>query len=132
MKALNAGAALALLIAAPLAADQEATRSRAVDVSGVWEMTSASPRGTMTRTVTFKQDGTALSGMMESRMGSIPIDKRSVHGDKITFTVRFSMGDRQFEMVYDGTVEGATAKGTFLTPRGDEVGWTAKRVDAPK
>ncbi len=105
---------------------------KTVDVSGVWEITSESPRGTMTRTVTFAQDGTALTGTMESRMGTVPIEKGSVEGDKISFTVTFSMGERRFEMVYKGTVEGETASGTFLTPRGDEVPWMAKRIGEPK
>ncbi len=134
MKALQTIAALAFLAftAAPLATAQESSKQKAVDVSGAWELTSESPRGTMTRTVTFKQDGTSLTGTMESRMGSMPIESGSVEGDKITFTVQFSRGDRQFEMVYKGTVDGDKAKGTFLTPRGDEVEWTAKRVKTPQ
>lgn len=133
MKALNTFAAFALLAItlAPLATAQDA-KPKPRDVSGVWEVTSDSPRGTMTRKVTFVQDGTSLTGTMESRMGSMPIQTGSVEGDKVSFTVQFSMGERRFEMVYKGTVEGETAKGTFLTPRGDEVEWTAKRMEAPK
>lgn len=134
MKALQTIAILALFAttSAALASAQKASMQKAVDVSGVWEVTSESPRGTMTRKVTFVQDGTALTGTMESRMGSLPIEKGSVEGDKISFTVEFSMGDRRFEIVYTGTVEGEKASGTFLTPRGDEVPWTAKRVEEPK
>ncbi len=134
MKALQTFAVLALftVTSAALVTAQKASTQKAVDVSGVWELTSESRRGTMTRKVTFVQDGTALTGTMESRMGSMPIEKGSVDGDKISFTVQFSMGERRFEMVYKGTVEGDKAKGTFLTPRGDEVPWTAKRVGSAK
>ncbi|KPK81701.1 MAG: hypothetical protein AMS25_05250 [Gemmatimonas sp. SM23_52] len=120
------GALLALLAAVP-AWGQELAQERAVDVSGVWEITSETPRGTMTRKVTFEQDGSSLTGTMETRMGSVPIQNGSVEGNKISFTVVFSRGERSFEMTYSGTVEGDTAKGTYQTPRG-EVEWTAKRV----
>lgn len=120
------GALLALLMIVPFesrAVAQEAT----VDVTGVWEITSESPRGTMTRTITFEQDGTTLTGTMETRMGSMPLEG-TVEGNKITFTMTFSRGDQSFEMVYTGTVEGDTAKGTMQTPRG-ETEWTGKRVE---
>lgn len=131
MKALQTIAVLALfaVTSAALASAHKASIQKAADVSGVWEITSESPRGTMTRKVTFVQDGAALTGTMESRMGSLPIEKGSVEGDKISFTVQFSMGERRFEMVYKGTVEGDEASGTFLTPRGDQVPWTAKRIN---
>jgi len=89
------GALLALLAAVP-AWGQELAQERAVDVSGVWEITSETPRGTMTRKVTFEQDGSSLTGTMETRMGSVPIQNGSVEGNKISFTVVFSRGERSF------------------------------------
>ncbi|KPK78286.1 MAG: hypothetical protein AMS25_16290 [Gemmatimonas sp. SM23_52] len=103
-------------------------QERAVDMSGVWEISSETPRGTMTRKVTFEQDGSSLTGTMETRMGSVPIQNGSVEGNKLSFTVVFSRGERSFEMTYSGTVEGDTAKGTYQTSRG-EVEWTATRVE---
>jgi hypothetical protein len=122
-----ASALLALLTAAPVSG-QEAEQERAVDVSGVWEITSETPRGTMTRKVTFEQDGSSLNGTMETQMGTVPIQNGLVEGNKISFTVVFSRGDRSFEMTYSGTVDGDTAKGTVQMPRGGKVEWTAKRV----
>lgn len=121
-----AGALLATLLVVPFgsrAVAQEPT----VDMTGSWEITSESPRGTSTRTITFEQDGATLTGTMETQMGSVPIEG-SVEGNKITFTMTFSRGDRSFEMTYTGTVEGDTAKGTMQTPRG-ETEWTGKRVE---
>lgn len=116
---------LAVLASTGLA--QEPKQEQAVDVSGVWELTSETPRGTMTRNVTFEQDGNKLTGSIEGRNGSVPIQKGSIDGNKISFTVVFSRGGNNFEMTYTGTVEADTAKGTFQTPRG-EVPWTGKRV----
>ncbi len=123
-----ASALLALLTAAPLSG-QEAEQQRAVDVSGVWEITSETPRGTMTRKLTFEQDGSSLTGTIETRMGTVPIQNGSVEGNKISFTVVFSRGDRSTEMTYKGTVDGDTARGTVEMPRGGEVEWTARRVE---
>lgn len=116
-----------LALFAATAWGQEVEQKKAVDVSGNWEITSESPRGTMTRNVTFTQEGSKLTGSIETRDGSVPIQKGSVDGNKISFTVVMSRGGNNFEMTYTGTVDGDTAKGTFQTPRG-EVPWTGKRI----
>ena len=106
---------------------QEAKQQKAAGVSGDWEITSETPRGTMTRAVTFEQDGNTLTGSIETQGGSLPIQKGSVDGNKISFAVVVSRGGNSFEMTYKGTVDGDTAKGTFQTPRG-EVPWTGRRI----
>ena len=126
-RTLLQGALLALITAVP-SWGQEPAQEEAVDVSGVWEISSETPRGTMTRKVTFTQDGMKLTGTMETRMGSSAIEKGSIEGNTISFTVVLARGERSFEMTYNGTVEGDSAKGTMQTPRGN-VGWTAKRVE---
>ncbi len=121
MSTLVAGAFLVLGVAAPAWAQD-------VDVSGKWQLTSEGPRGTQTSTITFQQEGTALSGRIETRMGWLPFEGGSVEGNTITFKIVRSMGERSMEMTYSGTVEGDTITGTMSTPRG-ETPWTAKRVD---
>lgn len=120
------GVLFTLLMTVPLGR-QIVAQQPAVDMTGSWEITSESPRGTQTRTITFEQDGNKLTGTLETQMGSVPIEG-SVEGNNITFTMTFSRGERSFEMVYTGTVEGDTAKGTMQTPRG-EIEWTGKRVE---
>jgi hypothetical protein len=115
-----AGAVLALMIAVPV-------RAQDVDVTGKWETTRETPRGAMTTTFTFAQDGHALTGTLSSQRGEQEIKSGSVEGNKITFTMVLTMGERTVEMTYSGTVEGDTITGTMQTPRG-EVPWTAKRV----
>jgi len=102
-------------------------QEKAVDVTGVWEITSETPRGTMTRNVTFQQEGNKLTGSIQTRDGSAPIQKGSVEGNKISFILVVSRSGNNLEMTYTGTVDGDTAKGTFQTPRG-EVPWTGKRI----
>jgi hypothetical protein len=115
-----AGAVLALMIAVPVQAQE-------VDVTGKWETTRETPRGTMTTTFTFAQDGHEVTGTLSSQRGEQEIQSGSVEGNKITFTMVLTMGERTVEMTYSGTVEGDTITGTMQTPRG-EVPWTAKRV----
>ena len=115
-----AGAAIALLLAVPLQAQD-------VDVTGKWETTRETPRGTMTTTFTFEQDGSKLTGTASSPRGDREITNGSVEGNKVTFTLVMTMGENTVEMTYTGTVEGDTITGTMQTPRG-EVPWTAKRA----
>ncbi len=99
-----------------------------VNVSGKWETTNETPRGTMTSTFVLEQEGSALTGSMETPRGAIELDG-TVQGHTISFTiVRSGRGGRSFEMTYTGTVDGDTITGTMSTPRGEQP-WTAKRVE---
>ena len=109
-----------LALAAPASAQET------VDVTGEWEITSESPQGSMTRLVTLEQHGDSLSGTMETRMGSMPIQKGSVNGNEISFTIVFTREDQSMEMTYTATVVGDEMSGKFVTPRGERP-WTAKR-----
>lgn len=99
-----------------------------VNVTGKWELSTETPRGTMTSTLTFEQNGTVLKGSMESQRGTVEFQDGKVEGNTITFKIVRSRGDRSFEMTYTGTVEGDTITGTMSTPRGEQP-WTAKRVE---
>jgi hypothetical protein len=117
----------ALAIAWPVFAQEEKTELK-IDVTGDWEITSESPRGTQTSRVTFKQDGEKLTGTMEARMGSVDIKRGSVKGNQISFSVEMGRGTRTFTMTYTGTIEGFTAAGTMTNPRGGSTSWTATKL----
>ena len=116
-----AGIALSLLAAAP-AVGQD------VDVTGKWELTAETPRGTMTTTLVFEQEGTSLKGSIEWQRGTTEFENGTVEGNHITFTIVRSGQGRTFEMAYTGTVEGDTITGVMNTPRGEQP-WTAKKVE---
>ncbi len=113
-------ALVSLLVAVPMQAQD-------VDIAGKWETTRETPRGTMTSTFTFEVDGDKLSGTVGSQMGDSEISDGTVEGNKISFKMVMTRGDRTIEMVYSGTVEGDTITGTVQTPRGEQP-WTAKGV----
>jgi len=111
-----------LIIGGPLIAQETA------NVAGRWEMTNETPRGTMTSTFTFEQDGNVLTGTVETRGTSTPIGTGSVEANVITFSVVRAMGNRTRELTYTGTVDGDTITGSMSTPRGDRE-FAMKRVE---
>lgn len=119
-----AGALFALMLTVPVEAQD-------VDITGKWESTRETQQGTMTTTFTFAQDGGKLTGTLGSQRGDMEISEEisdgTIEGNKISFQVVMTRGDRTFEMTYSGTVEGDTITGTMQTPRGEQP-WTAQRV----
>ena len=116
MKKTICGLTLALtfmVFAIPTAAQETA------DVAGKWEMTNETPRGTMTSTFTFEQEGNVLTGTVETRGTSTEISSGTVEGNVITFSVVRAMGNRTRELTYSGTVDGNTITGSMSTPRGE-------------
>jgi len=115
-----AAAALALLVPAARAAAQETS------VAGIWELSWETPRGAQTVTVTFKQDGTEVTGTAQMRMGEVPVKDGSLKGDQLTFALEFGRGDRTFSQSFAATVKGDTMEGKITTPRGESP-FTGKR-----
>ena len=115
MRRVSALAAMAAAVAfaAPVVAQS------APNVTGTWEITSESPRGTRTQTFTFTQDGAKLTGSTQMRDNTVEIKDGKVDGNQITFTVEFGMGDRTFSQTYKATVTGDAMEGTITTPRGE-------------
>jgi hypothetical protein len=80
---LSLCAALALLFVAPAI--------HAADVTGAWSGELNTPDGnTMSLTFNFKQDGTKLTGNVESPMGPTDISNGKIDGDKFTFDISFN------------------------------------------
>ncbi len=84
----------------------------AVDLSGTWTLTSESPRGTQESTaeLAMAEDGT-LSGSVRGQRGTGSVTEGWVSGDRFSFTVAMTVGDRSTEAVYTGTVEGDEMEG---------------------
>ncbi len=115
---------LLLLLVAPL---------RAQNITGAWELTSEGPRGPRTTTVTFVQEGTAVSGTVQlAAMGGRPgggnpppnapamprqieFKDGKLEGNTLTFSVTMGMGERSMSQTYTATVsaDGKTMEGTM-------------------
>lgn len=99
--------------------------------SGKWQLSMEGPRGTFNRTLTLKQDDAGkLTGTIESNFGGQQRTQQvtgTVAGDKIEFTVTFTMrnGDTRSQK-YTGTISADSMKGT-VDFMGNPVDWTATR-----
>jgi hypothetical protein len=120
--------ALALLAVLTLAA-------WAVDVSGIWIMSTPGRDGQMMeREITIAQDGNKIKVTMPGRPagpGGAPgepvVAEGTIEGNAIQWAIVMQRPDGQeMRMEYKGTVDGATMKGTTMR-RDQEVEWTAKK-----
>lgn len=108
-------AALALLTLALPASAQS--------VAGTWELSWETPRGAQTTTFVLAQDGMKVTGT--ARMGrgemirEVPIKDGMLHGDQLTFSIEFGMGERAMTQTFTATVKGDTMEGKVTTPRGE-------------
>jgi hypothetical protein len=94
-------------------------------VDGNWALTFDTPMGTLDASATFKSEGDALTGTLESQAGSTTF-KGTVKGKTIAFVMNVSTPNGDLSVQMNAEVEGDTLKGTFDFGQG--VGtWTGKR-----
>ena len=122
-----------------------AAPSAAQDVSGTWEIayTMETPRGSFERTlvVTLEQDGTTLTGSAEmAAMGrpgggggggtrTVEISDGMVAGNEVMFTIVLDRGQRTFELMFAGQVDGDSMEGSVSTPMGGDSAFTGTRKE---
>jgi hypothetical protein len=110
-----------------------------VDVTGTWEISWETPRGATTSTFTFEQEEDTFTGTAQMAMGGrgagagggtreIEITEGKVDGDRITFNMATSRGERSFTFTFAGTVDGDAMEGTMTTLRGENP-FTGKRKE---
>ncbi len=87
---------------------------------------------TIVQTFDLKSDGNKVSGTltmafgdMEPRSGEIKDGK--IDGNKFSFSFTMSTPNGEFKVVYEGTVEGDTLKGTSTREGGQSRPFEAKR-----
>jgi hypothetical protein len=113
---------LLLFLASPLGAQ---------DVTGTWELSWETPRGTRTTTVALVQEGSKVTGTATmQRMGrpggsggglvdEIVISDGTMEGDQLSFALTLERGGRTFSQSFTATVTGDTMEGTVTTPMGE-------------
>ncbi|HZO57909.1 MAG TPA: hypothetical protein VFB63_34690 [Bryobacteraceae bacterium] len=99
----------------------------AADVDGKWSATQTFGDRTIESTMTFKADGTKLTGTVSGRRGDTEIQDGKIEGDNISFTVKRQTQKGDFTSNYKGKVMGDEIKFTMsMGDRNSE--FTAKRV----
>lgn len=87
---------------------------------GEWEVNVKSPGGERPGKIIFekKADG-SLGGKWSSPRGDSDLENVKLEGSKLTFTRHMSRGGQEFDLNFDGKIEGDKISGTFATPQGD-------------
>jgi hypothetical protein len=115
----------ALTLVAALAA---VAFAQAVNVTGTWTFTVETGGGSGTPTLTFKQDGEKLTGHYSSQTLGEADFTGTVKGNAIQFTFNANAQGTEIDVVYAGTVDGATMKGTVSMAGGQLSGtFTGKK-----
>ncbi len=108
----------------------------AASIDGKWVSVRKMERGgesfTITQTFDLKAQGSRLTGSVSMAFGDMStrtteIKEGKIEGDKFSFTTVMSTPNGEFKMVYEGTVEGATLKGTSTREGGEPRPFEAKR-----
>jgi hypothetical protein len=94
-------------------------------IDGSWALVFETPMGALDASATFKSDGEALTGTMESQAGQTSF-KGTVKGSAISFTMNVTTPEGELAIQLDGEVDGDAIKGTFDFGQGIGT-WTGKR-----
>jgi hypothetical protein len=85
--------------------------AQAVNVTGKWVFDVQTDQGSGTPTITMKQDGDKVTGHYSGQLGENDITG-TVKGNQVTFSFSGDLQGQTFKVVYTGTVEKDTMKGT--------------------
>jgi hypothetical protein len=102
--------------------------AQGVDVTGKWIFDVQTGQGGGTPTVTFKQDGEKLTGHYSSQTFGEVDFTGTVKGNSVQFSFNADAQGTPIDVVYDGTVEKDTMKGSVAMAGGQLNGtFTAKK-----
>jgi len=122
MKNLFMGALIVLtaLAAAGLAQD------KAPDITGEWELTTATPQGDMTMTVKFVQTGDKLVVTMTSDFGEAN-GEGTIKGNEVEWTFNIDTPNGTFSVFNKGKVDGDKMTGELQAGDFGPMTWTATK-----
>ncbi|HEU0123155.1 MAG TPA: hypothetical protein VFQ91_21675 [Bryobacteraceae bacterium] len=99
----------------------------AADITGKWTGKVETPNGSRDVNMTFKADGSTLTGTVSGRNGDSPIENGKISGDDISFTVTRKFNDNEIKMNYTGKVSGDSIQLKYQM-RDNDVTLTLKRA----
>jgi hypothetical protein len=88
----------------------------AQELIGDWDLTSESQNGPRTNRLTVNKDLSAVYSMF----GETDVNDLKLDGDKVTFSVKFGFGDREFKQTFAGKLAGDKLDGEFTSDRGTD------------
>jgi hypothetical protein len=129
---------LALLAVAALTAAQPLS---AQDLSGTWELSVETQRGTQTQTLVLVQEGARLAGRVTFSVGgrgggggsqTVEITDGVVEGNRFSFAVTRNARGGTISQSYAGTIEGDTMEDSMEGGRGGSQRFTGSRASTSR
>lgn len=108
------------------AADTSAASAGEVTAAGTWTVDVLAPE-TMTFTMKLTQDGTAITGTMDTPEGSFPLSG-TLQGTTLSLTGSVTIGGSSIRIEMNGVIRGDEAVGRVDSPMG-AVDWKARRTE---
>lgn len=119
--------ALVLLPVAAYAGQEQKPDLSKVSIAGKWNMSLEGPQGPMSIAVTFKVDGSKVTGTLVSQMGETALEGQYADG-VLQFGITFDGGGGQMQIAFAGKLtDENTMAGSLSGPMG-EIPWSAVRV----
>ncbi len=100
----------------------------AADVTGKWNATVETPRGTQNLTFDFHADGATLTGKVTTPRGDSDITDGKIDGDNISFTQVVNFNGNEMKINYTGKADGDAIKFTRTVGDRPAVEFTATRA----
>jgi hypothetical protein len=104
-----------------------AVAALAADLTGKWNATVETPRGTQNITFDFHVDGATLTGKVTSQRGETDIQDGKIDGDNLSFSQTVNFNGNEMKINYTGKVDGDTIKFTRTVGDRPAVEFTAAR-----
>jgi len=99
----------------------------AADVSGNWNLTVETQRGTQNPTMTLAQKGEEVTGTYKGARGEMPI-KGTIKGNDLKLAYTISAQGNEFTINYEGVVAGDTITGKVIMGQMGEGKFSAKKA----
>jgi hypothetical protein len=96
------------------------SKSEPNSITGEWQINvTVPPREVIDKLAITRDANGVLEGKWTGQRGQDTISNMKLEGNKLMFTRKSKMGEMEFEIAYEGTVEGDQIKGAFKSDFGD-------------
>ena len=99
------------------------------NVTGKWNLTVSTPRGDMTRTAEFVQDGESLKVISRGRDRQQIEGTGSVEGNQIQWSFTRETPRGTIEITYEGKIDGDSMKGSVQFGSRGSGEWSAEKAE---
>jgi hypothetical protein len=115
-----------LLVAAVALGTVVAAYAADTNVTGTWNMTTETQRGTRNAIMVLTQSGENVTGTYKGQRGDLPISGK-VKGTALNLSYKLEIQGNELEVKYVGTVSGDAMSGTVAMGQMGEGKFTGKK-----